>query len=72
MEYRKRTLSSALDDDVEKQRRRTASTIDDQLDEYSDYIYTGSFNIFSSIIYGFKNLICPCLYKKREPITVND
>lgn len=74
MEYRRRTLSNVLDEDVidiEKQipRKRTASaSIDEQLDEYTEYLYTGSFNFTKSIIKGVLNLICPCCYKKREAI----
>jgi hypothetical protein len=68
MEYRKRTLSSALDDDIETQiprRRGTSVSIDDQLDEYTIYVYTGTFNILNSITCGLIKLICPCCFRNR-------
>ena len=68
MEYRRRTLSS-LDDDIENQvprRRGTSASIDEQLDDYTEFIYTGSFNFCSTIFYGFLNLICPCPCSKRR------
>jgi hypothetical protein len=73
MEYRKRSLSSALDD-IEKQvprRRATSTSIDDQLDEYTEYVYSGSFNILNSICCGLIKLICPCCIRKRDPNTAN-
>lgn len=77
MEYRRRTLSNVLDDevnDIEKQvprRRSTSASIDEQLDDYSEYLYTGTFNITKSIFKGIVNLICPCCIRKREAITIN-
>ena len=74
MEYRRRTLSSALDDDIEKQahrRRGTSVSIDEQIDEYTEYMYSGTFNIFNSICCGFVKLICPCCRKKRDHTTTN-
>lgn len=74
MEYRKRTVSSALDDDIEKQtsrRRGTSISIDDQIDEYTEYVYSGTFNIFNSICCGFIKLICPCCHRKRDHNTAN-
>lgn len=70
MEYRKRTLSSAsADTDIEKQvprRRATSAFIDDQLDEYTEFVYSGSFNILNSICCGLIKLICPCCFRKRD------
>ena len=75
MEYRRKTLSSSLDDcfsnDIEKQSTRKLSiSVDDTIDEYTEYMYNGTFN-FTKIIYrGLINLICPCCYRNRKPIEV--
>jgi hypothetical protein len=77
MEHRRRTISNVLDDefpDIEKQipRRRTSSV---SIDEYTEYVYNGSFNLCNIICNGFLKLICPCFFccaKKRTPITVSD
>jgi hypothetical protein len=77
MEYRRRTLSDVLNDeviDIEKQvprRRGTSASIDEHLDEYTEYLYSGSFNFTKSILKGVLNLICPCCYRKRETIQTN-
>ena len=77
MEHRRRTLSSALDNDfpvdIEKQiprRRGTSASIDDALDEYTEYVYNGTFSVTRLFCRGVLNLICPCFYRKREPIEV--
>ncbi len=78
MEYRRRTFSNVLDDDIidiEKQlprRRGTSASIDDTLDEYTEYVYNGTFSIFHTIFGGFIKLICPCCRRNREPIAVTD
>ena len=74
MEYRRKTLSSSLDDlsnDIEKQStRRPSISVDDSIDEYTEYVYNGVFN-FTKIIYrGIIKLICPCCYRNREPFEV--
>ena len=75
MEYRRKTLSSSLDDcfsnDIEKQSTRKPSiSVDDTIDEYTEYMYNGTFN-FTKIIYrGLINLNCPCCYRNRKPIEV--
>ncbi len=71
MEYRRRTLSS-LDDndsDIENGRRRrgTSVSLDDQIDDYVDYMYTNSYNVSSSVFSAILNLICPCFRKTRSP-----
>ena len=78
MEHRRRTLSSALDDfpvDIEKQtprRRGSSMSIDETLDDYTEYVYNGSFNMISVVFRGMVNLICPCLHKKKStPIEVH-
>jgi hypothetical protein len=70
-------LSSALDDeltvDIEKQiprRRGTSASIDDAIDDYTDYVYNGTFSITKMFCRGLLNLICPCFARKREPIEV--
>lgn len=72
MEYKRRRLSSVVDDDIEKQvtrRRGTSTSLDDQIDEYTEYMYTGTFNVSSSIFNGILNLICPCFCARRsQPI----
>jgi hypothetical protein len=78
MEHRRRTISNVLDDelpDIEKQiprRRATSASIDDTLDEYTEYVYNGTFSICNTICCGFIKLICPCFCRKRAPITVSD
>ena len=67
MEFRRRTLCSALDDlteDTEKQHSyRPPISVDDTIDEYTEYVYNGVFN-FTKIVYrGIINLICPCCCK---------
>ena len=75
MEYKRRTLSSALNDyfpnDIEKQSTRKPSiSVDDTIDEYTEYMYNGTFN-FTKIVYrGLINLICPCCCRNRKPIEV--
>jgi len=74
MEYKRRTLSSAIDDlynDIEKQSpRKPPISVDDTIDEYTEYVYNGTFN-FTKIVYrGLINLICPCFHRNRKPIEV--
>jgi hypothetical protein len=70
MEYKRRSLSSVLEEDIfdiEKQpikRRATSSSIDEEIEEYTEYVYNGTFNLSSMIFSGLKKLICPCLCKK--------
>ena len=77
MEHKRRALSNVLDDDIidiEKQtprRRGTSVSIDETLDEYTEYIYNGSFSVTSMFFRGFLNLICPCRQRNREPVQVN-
>ena len=77
MEHRRRTLSSALDDDIpvdiEKQlprRRGTSASIDDTLDEYTEYVYNGTFSLSNMFCRSLINLICPCFRRNRDPIQV--
>ena len=77
MEHRRRTFSNVLDDeiDIEKQmprRRGTSASIDDALDDYTEYVYNGTFSVCNLICCGFLKLICPCCCRKRAPITVSD
>jgi hypothetical protein len=77
MEHRRRTVSNVLDDeiDIEKQmprRRGTSASIDDALDDYTEYVYNGTFSVCNLICCGFLKLICPCCCRKRAPITVSD
>jgi len=75
MEYRRRTLSSSLDDiNIEKQiprRRVTSASIDDTLDDYTEYVYNGTFSFSNMMCKSLLKLICPCFYKKHAPITIN-
>jgi hypothetical protein len=73
MEHRRRTVSSVLDEDIENppSSRPSSPSIDEQIDEYTEFIYNGSYNISKSVFKGFINLICPCCYRKRDPIQVN-
>lgn len=78
MEHRRRTVSNVLDDEfpnVEEQiprRRATSASIDETLDEYTEYVYNGTFSLYNVIFCGFLKLICPCFCRKRTPITVSD
>lgn len=74
MEHRRRTFSNVIDDDlpdIEKQLpRRRLSSIDDALDDYTDYVYNGTFSVYNFVCCGFLKLICPCCIRKRVPITI--
>lgn len=65
MEYRRRSLSSDLDEDLEepytRRRDKSASSIDDQLDQYAEYLYNGTFSVARFLCGGFLNLIKDCL-----------
>jgi len=69
MEHRKRALSSVLDEDspidLEKQiprRRGTSASIDDDIEQYSNYMYTGTFNLTKYVFTGFIKLIFDIIY----------
>jgi hypothetical protein len=74
MEYKRRTLSSALDDfpnDIEKQStHRPSISVDDTIDDYTEYVYNGTFNLTKIVYRGLINLICPCCCRNRKPIEV--
>jgi hypothetical protein len=81
MEHRRRTVSNVLDEDIidiEKQtsrRRCTSTSIEDSVDEHTEYVYNGTFRGFNTIWCGLLKLICPCFAfctRKRAPITVSD
>jgi hypothetical protein len=75
MEYRRRTLSSIDDNEnvmaapVETGRRRrgTSVSIDSQIDDYVEYMYSNTYNISTSVFSGILNLICPCCRRKSGP-----
>lgn len=74
MEYRRRTVSNTLDDDIEKQLPRTrakSASIDESIDEYTEYVYNGTFSLSRFFCCGFIKLICPCFCRKRVPIQVS-
>jgi|LakMenEpi03Aug12_release.lakeMendotaPanAssembly.Ray.scaffolds.fasta_scaffold3794999_1 hypothetical protein len=65
MEYRRRSLSSSLDEDsdMERQpsrRRTTSSSIEEDLDHYADYVYNGTFSVARFFYNGAINLIKDC------------
>ena len=80
MEYRRRTLSSIIDD-VEginelaqnvqvtqtRHRRGTSVSIDDQIDDYVEYMYSNTYNISTSVFFGILTLMCPCCRRKSGP-----
>jgi hypothetical protein len=81
MEHRRRTVSNVFDEDtidIEKQtsrRRGTSASIEDSLDEHTEYVYNGTFSFFNTICCGLLKLICPCFAycaRKRAPVTVSD
>jgi hypothetical protein len=73
MEHRRRTFSNVLEDDIELQlpRKRTVSSIDDQIHNHTEYKYNGTFSVLDTVFCGFLKLICPCFVKKRDPFIVN-
>ncbi len=77
MEHRRRTLSSVLDEDIldlEKEiprKRINSASLDEQIDEYTEFMYNGTFDLVRSILKGFINLIYPCL-SKSESSTVDE
>ena len=71
MEHRRRTLSSVIEEDIENIIPRPKSpSMDDQIDEYAEYMYNGTFNVSKSVFGGILNLICPCFYRKRAPVQI--
>jgi hypothetical protein len=54
----------------EEHKKSRSNSVDEQIDEYVEYMYYGPFNIFKSIWKGVINLICPCGYKEPEPIVI--
>lgn len=51
---------------MSSQKRYRSSSIDDELDNFTEYVYNGSFSFCRNIFNGIKKLICPCLYRKRK------
>lgn len=76
MEYRRRTFSNTLNNqlfDTEQQIPVSNSIlIDKNLDEYTDYVYNGNFNICNIICRGFIKLMCPCCFRKRAISSVSN
>jgi hypothetical protein len=74
MEYRRRTVSNVIDNDfidIEKQIIRKRSTsIDETLDEYTEYVYSRTFIVCNILCCGLLKLICPCSYRKRSIIDI--
>jgi hypothetical protein len=72
MEHRRRTFSNVLDDDIEMQKiKKNSISIDEHIDNYTEYVYNGTFSISNFIFCGILKLICPFCFKKREPIIIN-
>jgi hypothetical protein len=74
MEYRRRTLSSLDDENIiaatvetGRRRRGTSASIDSQLDDYVEYMYSNTYNLSTSVFSGILNLICPCFRRKLGP-----
>jgi hypothetical protein len=75
MEYRRRTLSSIDDDEIitsapveiGRRRRGTSVSIDSQIDDYVEYMYSNTYNVSTSVFSGILNLICPCFRRKAGP-----
>jgi len=63
MEYRRRTFSNVLKDDIEKQ-IYIQHTISTSTDEHTKYVYNGTFSIFNTVIFSFIKLICCCCIRK--------
>jgi len=53
--------------DIEKEYYVSTGVIDHKLDDYTEYVYNGNFNLFNTIFCGFINLICPCSRRKKAP-----
>lgn len=47
-------------------KRYRSHSFDEDLDNFTEYLYKGKFNICRIIFNGLKKLICPCLNKKRK------
>jgi hypothetical protein len=58
MEYRRRTLSSAVDDLESQEFRTRSNSIDDRLDDYTNKICGCVYIYMEFIWYNFINLIC--------------
>ena len=59
MEHRKRSVSSVLDEELspEKKERTLSISIDDEIEQFSLYMYDTSFSIKHHIFRSLKNLI---------------
>lgn len=69
MEHRKRSLSSVLDEDeitdstIQIPRRRgTSASLDEDIEQYSNYMYNGTFNVTKYIFTRFIKLIFDIVY----------
>jgi hypothetical protein len=51
---------------MNSQKRYRSQSIDDDLDNFTDYIYNGNLSFCKYILNGIKNLICPCFCRKRK------
>lgn len=73
MEYKRRSLSSSLENDVIEsdnfketsytKRRGSSMSLDEEMEEYTEFMYNGAFNICNFFARGIKNLICFCFRK---------
>jgi hypothetical protein len=64
MEHRRRTFSNILEDDIELQLSKPHNiSIDEQIDNYTEYVYNGTFSVLDTVFCGFLKLICPCFRK---------
>ncbi len=65
MEYRRRTFSNILEDDIELQLSKPHNvSIDEQIDNYTEYVYNGTFSVLDTVFCGIIKLICPCCFRK--------
>lgn len=56
---------------MNSQLRYRSQSIDDELDNFTEYVYNGSFSFCRNIFNQIKNLICPCFYRKRKQLEIN-
>lgn len=47
-------------------RPNRAQSIDEDLDNFTEYLYNGRFNLCKSIMNGIIKLICPCFFRKSK------
>jgi hypothetical protein len=49
-------------------KRYRTHSFDDDLDNFTEYVYNGNISFCKSIFNGIINLICPCRFRKHKQL----